>query len=89
MELIIGFWILCCIFAAVIAAHKGRDPVLWFLVGVPCGPFALLVAALPSLKQSPNTPTPETHVKCPDCAELVLKEAKKCKHCGCSLIPQV
>lgn len=21
--------------------------------------------------------------KCPDCAELVLFEAKKCKHCGC------
>jgi len=30
----------------------------------------------------------ETHVKCPDCAELVLREAKKCKHCGCALIPQ-
>lgn len=29
-----------------------------------------------------------THVKCPDCAELVLKEARKCKHCGCSLVPQ-
>lgn len=33
-------------------------------------------------------PTPETHVKCPDCAELIRKEARKCKHCGCSLVPQ-
>lgn len=33
-------------------------------------------------------PTPKTHVKCPDCAELVRKEAKKCKHCGCALKPQ-
>lgn len=33
-------------------------------------------------------PTPETHVKCPDCAELVRKEAKICKHCGCKLVPQ-
>lgn len=33
-------------------------------------------------------PTPETHVKCPDCAELVRREAKVCKHCGCKLIPQ-
>ena len=33
-------------------------------------------------------PTPETHVKCPDCKELVRKEARVCKHCGCKLIPQ-
>jgi hypothetical protein len=36
----------------------------------------------------PNAPTPETHVKCPDCRELVFKDATKCKHCGCKLIPQ-
>jgi hypothetical protein len=29
-----------------------------------------------------------THVKCPDCRELVLKDARKCKHCGCALVPQ-
>jgi hypothetical protein len=33
-------------------------------------------------------PNADTHVKCPDCRELVLKDARKCKHCGCSLIPQ-
>ncbi len=33
-------------------------------------------------------PTPETHVKCPDCAELVRREARVCKHCGCRLVPQ-
>lgn len=32
--------------------------------------------------------TPDTHVKCPDCRELVLRDARKCKHCGCALIPQ-
>lgn len=32
--------------------------------------------------------TPETHVKCPDCRELVLKDARKCKHCGTALVPQ-
>lgn len=29
-----------------------------------------------------------SHVKCPDCAELILREARKCKHCGCALAPQ-
>lgn len=27
-------------------------------------------------------------VKCPECAESVRKEAKKCKHCHSTLIPQ-
>lgn len=31
--------------------------------------------------------TTETHVKCPECRELVLSDALKCKHCGCKLIP--
>lgn len=32
--------------------------------------------------------TPDTHVRCPDCRELVRKDARKCKHCGTALIPQ-
>lgn len=35
-----------------------------------------------------NAPTPETHVRCPECRELVIRDARKCKHCGCALIPQ-
>lgn len=32
--------------------------------------------------------TPDTHIKCPDCRELILKDARVCKHCGCKLIPE-
>jgi hypothetical protein len=39
-------------------------------------------------KKSVNAPNPNMHIKCPDCAELILKEAKVCKHCSCKLIPQ-
>jgi hypothetical protein len=35
-----------------------------------------------------SRPNINTHVKCPDCRELILKDARKCKHCGCNLIPQ-
>ncbi|MDB5801774.1 MAG: hypothetical protein JWL63_2713 [Rhodocyclales bacterium] len=28
----------------------------------------------------------EKRVKCPDCAELILPDARKCKHCGKSLV---
>lgn len=33
--------------------------------------------------------SPQTHVKCPDCRELVRKDARKCRHCGCTLEPEV
>jgi hypothetical protein len=33
--------------------------------------------------------SPETHLRCPDCAELVRKEARVCKHCGAKLTPEL
>lgn len=49
-----------------------------------------IVAAVWSASGKPGSsdPSPETHVRCPDCRELVLKDARKCKHCGCQLLPQ-
>jgi hypothetical protein len=35
-----------------------------------------------------DPPTPDTHVRCPDCRELVRYDASKCKHCGAKLVPQ-
>lgn len=32
-------------------------------------------------------PSPRTHVICPECRELVLKDARVCKHCGSRLKP--
>ena len=32
-------------------------------------------------------PTPNTHIRCPDCRELVLKDARVCKHCQAKLVP--
>ena len=49
----------------------------------------ILAIALPGLAAAgtPAGPTPATHIKCPDCRELVLKDARKCKHCGSQLVP--
>ena len=33
-----------------------------------------------------SSPNPDTHVKCPDCKELVVKNATACPHCQCKLI---
>lgn len=33
-------------------------------------------------------PTPKTHIKCPDCREMIPKEARVCKYCGCRVVSQ-
>lgn len=86
MEYVI-IWFLFGIVAAIIANNKGRSGCLWFLAGGLFGPFSLIILALPSLKPGQQQPTPETHVQCPDCAELIRKEARVCKHCGCRVVP--
>ncbi len=89
------FWLGFAIAAGVVGSAKGRSGFGWFLLGLLFSLFALIVVAcLPSKRplmvQQGNdpVPTPETHVKCPDCKELVLRDARVCKHCRCRLIPQ-
>ncbi|MES2959779.1 MAG: hypothetical protein V4792_16440 [Pseudomonadota bacterium] len=52
-------------------------------------PGHLIYAAVRGNKpEEPAQPSPRSHVKCPDCREFVMKDARKCKHCGAPLIPQ-
>ena len=90
--LVVG-WLIFAIVVGVGADSRGRSGIGWFFLSVLISPllaFVLLVL-LPSLKSAggAGAPTPETHVKCPDCRELVLKDARVCKHCGCRLVPVV
>lgn len=67
---------------------------LLHLAAIAFAPIMLLVTVPAHLiysairKRGEPAPTPGTHVKCPDCRELVKKDANTCKHCGCRLIPQ-
>lgn len=72
-----------CFLAYLAAKSRGRSG-WWWLLGW-LGLIAVMV--LPSLKRDPEAPHPDTHVRCPDCKELVRNDAVKCKHCGCSLVP--
>jgi hypothetical protein len=61
----------------------------WMLIITIPAHLIYLAVAKPDRSSAAPIATPDTHVKCPDCAELVLKEARVCKHCGCKLVPQV
>ncbi len=88
MEILL-FWFGIAIITAIAASSKGRSGLGWFILGCLFPLLALiLVAIMPAVKaRDPFAPSPETHVRCPDCRELVYKDARKCKHCSAPLIP--
>ncbi len=88
MEIFI-FWLFFSIIAGVIASNKGRSGFGFFLLSVILSPLIGIVCAVVAKSniQSAQTPSPKTHIKCPDCAEWVLPEASVCKHCGHALTP--
>ena len=89
MEFVV-FWVLFSVAVGILASNRGRSGVGWFFLSLCLSPLLGLIFVLVSsnLKVTSAGPTPETHVKCPDCRELVLRDASKCKHCGTKLIPQ-
>ena len=82
-------WLLLAVAVGIYAGRKGRSGFGWFVLALLLSPIiAGIFALVVSDKTKATGPSPDTHVKCPDCGELVLREAKVCKHCGCKLIPQ-
>ena len=86
----IVFWLLFALVVAIIASNRGRSGFLWFLLSVVISPLLalILVLVLPNHAYGVQVPSQDTHKKCPDCAELVLQEAKVCKHCGAKFYPK-
>ena len=76
--------------AAAVAAPKGRTGCAWFTLGVLFGPFALLVAVLPSAEHVDRREAQQVggageFRKCPFCAEVIRVEAKLCRFCRSEL----
>lgn len=90
-----SIWLIWVIFAALVGAAasvRGRSGLGWAIIAVAVSPLlaVILLALLPKVRDAgAEAPTPETHVRCPDCRELVRMDARVCKHCGCRLVPSV
>jgi hypothetical protein len=88
----IFFYILLSIAVGILASNRGRSGFLWFVLSIFLTPLVGFIFALVSKNLADDSQNDEpdfsTHVRCPDCRELVLKGARKCKHCGCILVPQ-
>lgn len=83
---IFAFWFFFSIAVGILASNRGRSGFLWFIFSIFLSPLLgiIFVLVMQNLQDSPN---PNTHVRCPDCRELVRNDARKCKHCGVSLLP--
>ena len=91
------FWFVLAIAVGAWAHNRGRSFFGWWLFSMLLSPLLgfifVAVAGKSGEAAAPkdelgNPITPETHVHCPDCRELVRKDARKCKHCQTSLVPQ-
>lgn len=89
MEMFVG-WVLLSVAVAFWASKKGRGPGRWLLLALVLSPLLAGVFLAVADDVSPGAEERRyshlTHVRCPDCRELVRKDARKCKHCGTALV---
>lgn len=80
MEIII-IWFGLSFIAGYVASNKGRSGAGYFFLSLLLSPLIGLIAALVVKDDSEKVANNDLK-KCLHCAELVKKEAVKCKHCG-------
>jgi len=73
------FWIIFTVLIGIWASNLGRNVFLCILGSLLLSPMLVAIYLLIAGKSD------ELYKKCPQCAELVKKEALVCKHCGSKL----
>jgi hypothetical protein len=93
MEYLI-IWLAIAGACAYFASQKGRSALGWFVIGFLLSFIALIILwVLPSVgfddaksqEIARKFGVSSLYRKCPECAELVQREAAKCKHCQAAL----
>ena len=90
LMLLVAFWVVCGLAGGSVTRGKGRGGAPGYLLGFLLGPLGLLIAVvLPRNEAGVEAAALESGARrrCPQCAELVRREAVKCRHCGAELEP--
>jgi uncharacterized membrane protein YhdT len=89
-------WFAFAFIVGIFASSRGRSGFGWFLLAAIFSPLLAFIvcAVMENLRDTQakqasieNLPSEKTHVRCAQCAEFVLPQAKVCKHCGSALTP--
>jgi hypothetical protein len=86
------FWFGFAIAVGVLASNRGRHGFGWFLLACIISPLLAIIYLLVTKNRAQtaltsHAPSEETHVRCKVCAEYILPQALKCKHCGAPASP--
>jgi hypothetical protein len=85
------FWFVASIVVGIWAGNRGRNGAGWCLLSLLISPLLtfLILLVIGKNEQAVEAEAIETGGmrKCPMCAELVKREAVKCKHCGSEMAP--
>lgn len=87
MELFGLLWVGVSLAIGILAGKRGRGSGTWFVLSMLISPLLAGMLLMLSANLHDDDNNPKTHRKCPACAEMIKREAVKCKHCGSDVKP--
>ena len=90
MEILLIIWVVFGVITMIVMQNKGRSGCGGFALGFLLGPFGLIAALVLSADHrglEKKALEGGDMRKCPQCAELIRREAKKCRFCGSEVPP--
>jgi hypothetical protein len=83
LTLAVTAWLIVAVAAGWLAEENGRSAIIWFLVGLVSGPFAVLLVGLAPRGASGD------YRRCRGCREPIRREAVVCPFCRATMPTEV